>query len=200
MSTAYNQLIADIEAKAQAKREERLMKILSTSSGEAHYLYGVDTAKLQLIVDTIEDVTGKPLFSGYTYSTNVETIVAIASALQYMKGPLRDSVPEGIWKVFNGNTRDAIIKAYGSLPYLAQEVLIEVNGEMINVDPEAPVRARAGVKPNVQALDPLVNSVAMDLGLLAEYNCTQGQADMAWKLAVNKLNKQEVLDSYKDSL
>jgi len=195
-----DQLVADIEAKAKAKAEARQMKLLSTDTGANRMLRKKDGIKLGSIVTKLSDITEKPVFTGYTYNSNVETIVAIASTLQYMKGDLREQVPETIWSIFDADTRTEILDAYGRLPYLADELAIEVNGESIVIDPEARTRAKAGVKPRVDALDTLVNTVAINMGLLGEYTCTDTEANNAWSQAIHKVRKAEVLDRYKDSL
>jgi len=195
-----DQLVADIEAKAQAQAQERQMKLLSTITGANRMLRKKDGIKLGSIVTKLADVTEKPVFTGFTFNSNVETIVAIANTLQYMKGDLREQVPETIWSIFDTDTRTELLEAYGRLPYLADELAIEVNGESVVIDPEARTRAKEGVKPNVDKLNILVNDVALNMGLLGEYECTEAEANTAWSNAVRKVHKAEVLDRYKDSL
>jgi len=195
-----DQLVADIEAKAQAKATARQMKLLSTDTGANRMLRKKDGVKLGSIVTKLADITEKPVFTGFTFNSNVETIVAIANTLQYMKGDLREQVPETIWAIFDTDTRTEILEAYGRLPYLADELAIEVNGESIVIDPEARTRAKAGIQPNVDKLNVLVNDVAINMGLLGEYECTEAESTTAWANATRKVRKAEVLDKYKDSL
>jgi len=199
-TTTLEALVAGIEAKASAKALDRRIAILSTESGANKLMRQKDGRTLGAITTRIADITEKPVFSGFTYNGNVETIVAIASALQYMKGDLRESISETIWATFDGDTRTDIINAYGRLPYLADELAIEINGVDVIVDPNARPLAKAGIQPNVAELEMLVNTIAMNLNLLGEYNCTQREADKSWADANRKINKAEILDSYKASL
>lgn len=194
------EVIAQIEASAVVDSVNRKIVALTTATGANRHLRMKDSIKLTAITTTLSKITDKPVYSGFTYNTNVETIVAIANTLQFMKGDLRDQVPNSLWEIFDGDTRSEIIEAYGRLPYLADETFIEVQGELVNVDPEARTRAKAGIKPNVEVLEALVTSVAVDLHLLGKYECKQSQVDSAWISATNKMHKAEVLDSYKDEI
>jgi len=194
------QVIANIEKQAQARAEERQLNALTTVSGANRMLRKKDTRVLERVVDSIVDIQEKPVFNGFTYSRNVELVVGIASALQYMKGDLRDMVPSAIATVFDADTRTEVLDAYGRLPYLAEDVLIEVNGELVNLDPEAKERASTGIPSDPVELEAIVNDIAIDLGLLAEYACTPREADTAWSSAKAKLAKAEKMESYKDSL
>lgn len=193
-------ITAEIEAQAEANKETRAIKSLSSVSGKNRYLHRKDAETLSQITTAIEDVTGKPVRTGFTYSSNVETIVAIASSLQYMKSDLREQIPSALYDAIDGDTRTELLHAYGRLPYLAEEAVIEVNGETVFIDPEAKQRAKAGIQPDVEMLEALINEIAINLNLLAEYTITQEQADLAWSQAVNRLTKAEKLEEYKDSL
>lgn len=193
-------MTAEIEAKASANLVARRIALLSTESGANQMLRKQDGAKLDALKTQISNITEKPVFTGFTYNTNVETIVAIAQSLQFMKGDLRDQIPEAVWSVFDADTRTELLNAYGRMPYLAEELAIEIDGKNVVVDPTAKTRAKAGIKPNIPNLVTLVNTVAMDLGLLAEYNCTQQEADTEWANALNRVHKAELLDTYKDTL
>ena len=198
-----NELMASIKERAVSRREERQVAILSTDTGANRMLRQEDSKTLDKITEAISNITDKPVFKGYTFNSNVETLIGIASALQYMKRDdreeLMDSYPE-LYEVFDDDTRSEIIDAYGRLPYLAEEVCIEVNGESICVDPDARTRGKTGIKPRVAELETLVNTVAIQLGLLGEYTCTQAEADKAWIGAERKVAKAEILEAYKDSL
>jgi len=194
------QIMAEIEAKAEAKKVERQIAMLQTPKGAVKHLRAKDAKKLKAIANSLSEITEKPVFTGFTYNSNVELIVAIAQTLQYMKGTQREQVSETLWDVFDTDTRTEIISAYGRMPYVADPLMIEIDGKAIEVDPEAKVRAKKGIKPNVDDLNVLVNTVALKLGLLAEYKCTSTEANMAWDNAVVKARKAELLDSYKDSL
>ena len=189
-----------IKERAEAKAIERRIALLETESGANKMLRKEDGKTLSAIVTKIAPVTDKPVFTGFMFNSNVETIVAIAQSLQFMKGNLRDQIPETIWEIFDADTRSEILSAYGRLPYLAEELTIEINGSHVQVDPTAKERAKAGIKPNVDELNILINTVAMNLNLLGEYTCTQREADTAWTGAVARVAKAEILDSYKDSL
>ena len=189
-----------IKKEAKARKEEKTIKVLSTKVGQERYLQKEDTKTLEAIMKLIESVTEKPVFRGFAFNANVERIVGICNALQYMKGNLRENIEDTLWNVFTDDLRDQVLEAYGRLPYLAEPTLIEVNGQMIDVDPEAVERAKAGVQADVASLETLVNIIALDLGLDGEYTVTQAQADKAWNIAVNKLKKNEILQTYKESL
>jgi len=192
--------LTSIKERAEAKALERRIALLDTESGANKMLRKEDGKILSAICTKISNITDKPIFTGFMFNSNVETIVAIAQALQFMKGNLRDQIPETIWEIFDADTRSEILTAYGRLPYLAEALTIEINGSNVVVDPTAVERARAGIKPNVEELNVLVNTVAMNLDLLGEYNCTQNEANTAWASAVARVAKAEILDSYKDSL
>jgi len=200
MNTELKALMADIEAKAQANKEARQIKVLQTDKGTSRHLRKLDTDKLNNIVTTLSGITDRPIFTGYTFAKNVETLVAIASTLQYMKGDLREEVPSVLWTIFDGDTRTELLTAYGRLPYLADDVTIEINGETVTVDPEAKERAEKGEPANVEDLESIVNDLALQLNLLGEYKCTQQEADKAWAIAKNKMRKDSTLADYKESL
>ena len=192
--------IRDLEARASKKAEERLLKSLNTTKGSNRFLKKKDSKILSNIITTLEDVTGKPMFHGYIFSTNVELVVAIASTLQFMKGDLRELVPVSLYQIFDGDTRDEILASYGRLPYLVEDTVISVEEQLIVVDPEAKQRALNGIPANISDLEDMVSAVALDLGLLGEYNCTQSEIDSAWVQALSKITKQEKMNEYKDSL
>lgn len=194
------EITAEIEAQAEANKNERAIKALGTDNGRARYLNKKDAVTLSTITKGIEDITGKPMFTGFTFSSNVETIIAIASALQFMKKDQREQVPSALYTVFSSDIRDEILDSAGRLPYLAEDATIEIHGELIPIDPEAKERASQGIKCDVEALESVVNEVALSLGLLAEYSLTQKQADDAWNQAVARLSKNQLLESYKESL
>lgn len=189
-----------IKERAVAKSIDRRIAVLDTESGANTMLRKEDGKVLSAITNKISDVTDKPIFTGFMFNSNIETIVAIAQSLQFMKGNLRDQIDETIWEIFDTDTRSEILNAYGRLPYLAEDLTIEINGTHVHVDPTAKDRARAGMKTNVDELTILVNTVAMNLDLLGEYTCTQREADTGWTQALTRIAKAEVLDSYKDSL
>ena len=189
-----------IKERALAKATERRIALLDTESGANKMLRKEDGKVLHAITAKIADITEKPVFTGFMFNSNIETIVAIAQSLQFMKGNLRDQIPETIWEIFDADTRSEILNAYGRLPYLAEDLTIEINGSHVQVDPTAKERAKAGIKPNVEELNVLINTVAMNLDLLGEYTCTQREADTAWTGAIARVAKAEILDSYKDSL
>ena len=194
------QTIKDIETKARLKAEQRLIDSLGTEKGSNRFLKNKDGKILEDIVTSIEDVTGKPMFHGFTFSSNVELIVAIASALQFMKGNLRELVSESLYKIFDGDTRDEILIAYGRLPYAMEDTIVNVDGEEIIIDPLAKQRARDGIKAEVADLASVVSSVALELGLLGEYSCTQAEANSAWFQAMSKIDRQDKMEEYKASL
>lgn len=198
--TAAEAKMAEIVENAMAKKVERQVAILSTDTGRNRVLNKKDNATLEAIIMKIQNATEKQVFTGYTYTKNVEAIIAIANALQYMKAEFREQIPETVWEIFDADTRSEILDAYGRLPYLADELTIEVDGADVVVDPQAKERARTGIKPNVAKLEELVNTVAIDLDLYGEYTCTQQRADKAWADSLRRVAKAEILDSYKESL
>ena len=187
-------------AKAEDNKLERQITVLSTEVGQARALAKQDKELLVEMVLKIEAVTNKPVFTGFTFDSNVELIVALAGTLQYMKGELRDLIPAEYYVVFNDESRTAILDNYGRLPYLAEPTLIEVDGELIDIDPEAGIRAETGMRTDVKALEAHINILAIDLGLLSEYKVQQTQADTAWERAVSKVTKSKTLAQYSDSL
>jgi len=193
-------LIKELEAKAKQKAENRKLKTLSTEKGINRHFRKQDTKVLANIIAEIEDITNKPVFGGFIYSTNVETIVSICSALQYMKGELRDQISDGIWAVFDKDIRTDVLDAYGRLPYLADPVLVEIDGEIINIDPEAADRAETGIVGDPAELEALVNEIGLDLGLMSEMSCSQKELDKAWVQATSKIKKSKLMEQYKDSL
>jgi len=198
--TATETLMEQIKKEAREAREAKQLKALGTIIGRSRVLTKDDATVLKGIVDSLVAITDKPVYQGFTYSTNVETIVAVASTLQYMKGDLREQVNEALWIVFDPDTRTAILDAYGRTPYYQEPVMIELNGSMVEIDPEAPARAKKGIKANVEDLEALVNSVALDLDLLGDYECKQSQADSAWASALSKVAKDEAMNAYKDEV
>lgn len=195
-----NQVIAELEKQAKAKIEARKLKSLSTDKGMNRHFRKKDNALLNSITTEIESIINKPVYSGFIYSTNVELIVAISNALQFMKGDLRDQIGDGVWSIFDKDMRTDILNAYGRLPYLAEDVTVEVDGQTINVDPEAKARALEGIVGEPAELEALVNELGIDLGLMAEMTVTQTELDKAWKSALSKIKKEEIMSSYKDSL
>ncbi len=195
-----NDIMAQLEATAKAKKVERQVAVLKTQTGANRYLNKKDNKILSAIIQKITTVTEKQVFTGFTYSKNVEAIIAVANALQYMKGDHREQIPETIWEIFDADTRSDILEAYGRLPYLAEDLTIDIDGKQVSIDPDAKERSRAGIKPNVSQLEELVNTVALDLDLLGEYTCSQGRADKAWADSLRRVAKAELLDSYKESL
>lgn len=201
--TPAERLAKKLEEIKQEKIEtliEKKIASLDTNRGAQRALAREDAKILEEMKHTIEEVQNKPVFTGFAFSKIVEDIVAIASALQYMKGDLRDQIPTGYYEVFDDEIRTNILEAYGRLPYLAEPTLIEVNGELVNLDPEASNRAETGIRPSADSLEEYTSMVAIDLGLLSTINVTKAQVDKAWEQAVSKLNKQKVLAEYAEQL
>ncbi len=169
---------------------------LNTTAGAQRALAKEDASVLAEMKATIERVTEKPIYSGFTFPSNIESIVAIAGALQYMKGDLREDIPSDYYTIFDDELRTNIIEAYGRLPYLAEPLLIEVAGEMVDIDPEAPTRAAEGIPANPDDLTVYTTIIANDLGLLSDMVATQTQATNAWAQAKTKLAKQQALSQY----
>jgi len=192
--------MAQVRAKAEEKRIEKQISVLSTPEGANMTLEGDDATLLNEIKLKLEDIQGKPVYQGFTFNPNVESVVAIANTLQFMKGDLRDQVDAELYEVFTPQLRDAIIEAYGRLPYFKEATIIEMEGKQVVLDPEAPEMAAKGIPTDVKALQVYFDIVALNLGLNATYNITQQQADKAWDRAVENLRKAEILEEYKKSL
>jgi hypothetical protein len=195
-----NQAMEQLVAKAKENKVNRQLKVLSTEVGQQRALAKQDRELLTEMKLQLEEITGKPVFKGFTIDSNIELIVAIAGAIQYMKGELRELIPAGFTEAFDEESRTKILEAYGRLPYLAEPTIVEIDGEMVNIDPEAEQRAKAGIKTDIEALNANVNLVAIELGLLCEYEATQHQADRAWDRAVSKIVKDETMLRYSESL
>lgn len=201
--TVEERLKAKMEQTLRDGREaslERQIDLLDTQVGVNEELNKYDTKVLEVIVKELSSIQDdKPVFNGYTYAHNVELIVAIASNLQYMKGTLRDEVPSEYYAIFNDDIRTELLGAYGQLPYVSKPLIVEIDGEEVTI--ERNTDSTEGVKSNVEVLTPLVNSIALKLGLLREYKCTQRQADLAWKRAVRKVEHEKELNTrYKGAI
>lgn len=201
--TVEERLKAKMQQTIRAAREasvERQIDLLDTQVGINEQLNKHDTRILEVIVKELSAIQDdKPVFHGYTYAHNVELIVAIASNLQYMKGTLRDEVPSAYYEVFNDDIRTELLEAYGQLPYMSKPLVVEIDGEEVTI--ERNTDSTEGIKANVETLTPLVNSIALKLGLLREYKCTQRQADLAWKRAVKRVESEQKLNTqYKGAI
>ena len=196
--------IKDIEKALEAKRLERIAnrkaKFLSTDRGISSHFMNLDAQALNTIISEIESVTDSQVFTGFIYSTNTEAMVAICNALQYMKGPLRPQISDSIWNTFTKDIRTKVITAYGRLPYTAKEVLIEIDGDIINIDPEAQQRAKDGIVGNPEELEALLYELSIALDLASDLKCTKAELDLAWNSALSKMRRESIMENYKDKL
>lgn len=192
--------------KAKAQQEARLIARLETPAGERDFLVEQDKALLNTIKTRVETAYGKQLPSGFKFNDVIETLVTIASRLQYANKEVRELLQPGtneidLYALFDRETRDEIIKAYGALPYSRQAtVLTMLDGTTEVLDADLVEQARVGRKADVNALNNCIARLATRLGLYADYQATEEQEATAFNDATARMARLEKLATYQAQL
>ena len=192
--------------KAKAQQESRLIARLETPAGERDFLVDQDKALLNSIKARLETAYGKQLPTGFKFNDIVETIVTIASRLQYANKEVRELLQPGtneidLYTLFDRETRDEIIKAYGALPYNRQAtVLTLLDGTVEVLDADLVAQAKQGRKADIPTLNNCINRLAVRLGLYADYQATAEQEAQAFTDATSRLARLEKLAEYQAQL
>ena len=205
MSNVAERQMAIIE-KAKAQVESRVIARLETPAGERDYLVNQDKALLNSIKARLETAYGKQLPTGFKFNEVIETLVTIANRLQYANKEVRELLQPGtneidLYTLFDRETRDELITAYGALPYNRQPtVLTLLDNTTVVLDSERVVQARKGRKADIPTLNNCVERLAIKLGLYSEYKATVEQEEQEFTNAVNKLKELETLANYQAQL
>ena len=191
----------------KAQFEARAIGMLETEAGQADYIKSVDTTKLKSIADRIGVAYNKDLACGYQFNEPIEYLVAIARALQYAKKEVRellqpsDENDADLYLLFDRDTRDELISAYGSLPYAREATtLVMPDGTVQVLDQDLVDEARKGKPCDVARLNSAIEKTALRIGLLGQYTATQEKADEEFTSAQRKVAKLATLNSYKTQL
>ena len=205
MSNVAERQMAIIE-KAKAQVESRIIARLETPAGERDYLVDQDKALLNSIKTRLETAYGKPLPTGFKFNDVVETIVTIASRLQYANKEVRELLQPGtneidLYALFDRETRDEIIKAYGALPYNRQATVLTMpDNSVVTLDADLVQQAKQGRKADIPTLNNCINRLSVKLGLYADYQATVEQEEQAFNDATSRLARLEKLAEYQAQL
>lgn len=187
--------------------EARTVAILDTDYGQMDYIKRLDTITLKAIADRIGVAYNKELACGYQFNEPIEYLVAIARALQYAKKEVRellqpsDENDADLYLLFDRDTRDELISAYGSLPYAREATtLVMPDNTMQVLDQDLVDEARKGKPCDVARLNSAIEKTALRIGLLGQYTATQAKADEEFASAQSKVAKLATLNSYKTQL
>lgn len=192
--------------KAKAQQEARLIARLETPAGERDFLVEQDKALLNSIKARLETAYGKQLPTGFKFNDVVETIVTIASRLQYANKEVRELLQPGtneidLYTLFDRETRDELIKAYGQLPYSRQAtVLTMLDGTVAILDQDLVDQAKQGRKADIPTLNNCLSRISARLGLYADYSVTEEQENTAFNDATSRLARLEKLAEYQAQL
>lgn len=192
--------------RAKAQQEARLMARLETPAGERDFLVEQDKALLNSIKARVETAYGKQLPTGFKFNDVIETIVMLASRLQYANKEVRELLQPGtneidLYTLFDRETRDEIIRAYGALPYSRQAtVLTMLDGTEEVLDADLVEQAKLGRKADIPALNNCISRLATRLGLYADYTATQEQETQAFDDATRRMARLEKLATYQAQL
>ena len=192
--------------RAKAQQEARLIARLETPAGERDYLVEQDKVLLNSIKARLETAYGKQLPTGFKFNDVIETIVTIASRLQYANKEVRELLQPGtneidLYTLFDRETRDEIIKAYGALPYSRQAtVLTMLDGTEEVLDADLVEQAKVGRKADIPALNNCIARIATRLGLYADYTATEEQESTAFDDATRRMARLDKLSMYQAQL
>jgi len=188
-----------IIAKKAAEKEERILKLLKTETGMTLFVNSEDSVKLSAIKSSIEEHTDKPVYGGFTFDENTESIIAIAGALQFAKADTRENLAE-YYEVFTPSMRDLILDSTGSLPYTRDAIFLDIQGTIKVVNQDEIDESAKGIRANLEALTVACQIIQNDLDLIGELDITQEKYDRAWRQAIKKIEKQKLLDNYANEL
>ena len=144
--------------------------------------------------------------TGFKFNDVIETIVTIASRLQYANKEVRELLQPGtneidLYALFDRETRDEIIKAYGALPYSRQAtVLTMLDGTTEVLDADIVEQAKVGRKADIPALNNCIARLATRLGLYADYVATKEQESTAFNDATRRMERLDKLSAYQAQL
>ena len=204
MTVAEKQQMLVERARAQA--ENRIMARLETPAGERDYLATEDKAFLASIVKRLEVAYGKTLPVGYKFNDVIETIVMIASRLQFANKEVRELLQPGageidLYQIFDRETRDELIQAYEQLPYNRKPTeLTMLDGTVEVLDADLVQLARVGRRADIPTLNNAIERISLKLALYGTYEASQKQEDTQFEEARIKLERLDKLSRLQGQL
>lgn len=203
--TTVQEKLAKIKEQRMQSKVDRQLAMLDDTNYVDYVLAKEDSQLLDKVIADISQAYDAPTYSGFTYHENIEKLVAICSKLQFAKATQRESISADYYDMFDRAVRDMVVENYGQLPYLREVTKVELSdGSIVELDADIAIRAKLGTKPNVQRLQTAIDILSNTLGLQADYRVTTTEAERAWSIAKDKINKverlQAIAQDYKQSI
>jgi len=188
------------KAKRARQEQEQLTALDNPKVANVHFIKE-DSKTINIMIAKISEATDKPIYSGFIYDEITEKIVAIANALQYAKAEARELIPTDYYEIFSRSICDAIIKAYGRLPYHKEPTILTLaDGSTKVIGADTVQQALEGTQADIETLKCFVNIIVRELNLLSDVEISQEQFDRAFTTAQARAIAKKELSDLEESL